>query len=121
MNLSHALIQKLRKKPGEVAEMTLFGDVQGRTAIIIDDLADTCGTLIKAAGKLNEAGATRIIAMLTHGIFSGPAIDNLNNSVIDIVVATNTIPQEEAMSNCRKIQCLDVSQVIANAILHCKK
>lgn len=67
-------------------------------------MADTCGTIVHAADKLVEAGATKVYAILTHGIFSGPAIQRINNACFEAVVVTNTIPQDEHMLNCPKIQ-----------------
>lgn len=67
-------------------------------------MADTCGTIVHAADKLVEAGATKVYAILTHGIFSGPAIQRINNACFEAVVVTNTIPQDEHMRNCPKIQ-----------------
>lgn len=80
------------------------GDVKDRVAILVDDMADTCGTIVHAADKLVEAGATKVYAILTHGIFSGPAIQRINNACFEAVVVTNTIPQDEHMLNCPKIQ-----------------
>ena len=71
LNVEFALIHKERKKANEVAGMTLVGDVKGRVAILVDDMADTCGTICFAADKLLEDGATKVYAILTHGIFSG--------------------------------------------------
>uniref|UniRef100_A0A8D2HQS5 ribose-phosphate diphosphokinase n=1 Tax=Urocitellus parryii TaxID=9999 RepID=A0A8D2HQS5_UROPR len=83
LNVDFALIHKERKKANEVDRMVLVGDVKDRVAILVDDMADTCGTICHAADKLLSAGATRVYAILTHGIFSGPAISRINN-VIDI-------------------------------------
>ncbi|KAI1698786.1 phosphoribosyl synthetase-associated domain-containing protein [Ditylenchus destructor] len=121
INLDFALIHKERKRENEVSGMTLVGHVKGRVAIIVDDMADTCGTICLAADKLNEDGASSIYAICVHGIFSGPAIERLNNSKFEAVVVTNTIPQEENMRRCDKIQCIDVSGLFADAIRrnHC--
>ena len=99
-----ALIHKERKKANEVASMVLVGDAKGRVAILVDDMADTCGTICHAAGKLLDAGATKIYAILTHGIFSGPALSRINNACFEAVVVTNTIPQDKHMRECQKIQ-----------------
>jgi len=96
--------------------MTLVGNVDGKTAILVDDMADTCGTICMAAEKLSEAGASKIYAMCVHGIFSGNALEKLNKSKFEAVVVTNTIPQEENMKACRKLQCIDISMIIAEAI-----
>lgn len=84
--------------------MVLVGDVKDRVAILVDDMADTCGTICHAAEKLLEAGATKVYAILTHGIFSGPAISRINNACFEAVVVTNTIPQDGHMKDCPKIQ-----------------
>lgn len=79
-------------------------------------MADTCGTVCHAAEKLMEAGAIRVYAILTHGIFSGPAITRINNACFEAVVVTNTIPQDGHMKDCSKIQTIDVSMIFAEAI-----
>lgn len=104
LNVEFALIHKERKKANEVASMVLVGDAKDKIAILIDDMADTCGTACLAADKLMQAGATKIYAILTHGIFSGPALSRLNSSCFEAVVVTNTIPQDKHMEECQKIQ-----------------
>ncbi|XP_058124750.1 ribose-phosphate pyrophosphokinase 1 isoform X1 [Anopheles ziemanni] len=116
LNVEFALIHKERKKANEVASMVLVGDVKDRVAILVDDMADTCGTICHAADKLVEAGATKVYAILTHGIFSGPAISRINNACFEAVVVTNTIPQDGHMKDCPKIQCIDVSMMFAEAV-----
>uniref|UniRef100_A0A673KXY2 Ribose-phosphate pyrophosphokinase 1 n=1 Tax=Sinocyclocheilus rhinocerous TaxID=307959 RepID=A0A673KXY2_9TELE len=104
LNVDFALIHKERKKANEVDRMVLVGDVKDRVAILVDDMADTCGTVCHAADKLVSAGATKVYAILTHGIFSGPAISRINNANFEAVVVTNTIPQEDKIKHCNKIQ-----------------
>uniref|UniRef100_A0A803Y9H8 Ribose-phosphate pyrophosphokinase 2 n=1 Tax=Meleagris gallopavo TaxID=9103 RepID=A0A803Y9H8_MELGA len=116
LNVEFALIHKERKKANEVDRMVLVGDVKDRVAILVDDMADTCGTICHAADKLVSAGATKVYAILTHGIFSGPAISRINNAAFEAVVVTNTIPQEEKMKHCPKIQFIDISMILAEAI-----
>ncbi|XP_022254079.1 ribose-phosphate pyrophosphokinase 2 isoform X4 [Limulus polyphemus] len=116
LNVDFALIHKERKKANEVASMVLVGDVKDKIAILVDDMADTCGTVCHAADKLLEAGASKVYAILTHGIFSGPAISRINNASFEAVVVTNTIPQDSHMKECSKIQCIDVSTILAEAI-----
>ncbi|CAG9832773.1 unnamed protein product [Diabrotica balteata] len=116
LNVEFALIHKERKKANEVASMVLVGDVKDRVAILVDDMADTCGTICHAAEKLMEAGATKVYAILTHGIFSGPAISRINNACFEAVVVTNTIPQDGHMKDCSKVQCIDVSMMFAEAV-----
>ena len=75
--------------------MVLVGNVVGKTAILVDDMADTCGTLGMAADVLLENGASRVLAIVTHGIFSGSALDKINKSRLEAVVASNTIPHSD--------------------------
>ncbi|XP_022254077.1 ribose-phosphate pyrophosphokinase 2 isoform X2 [Limulus polyphemus] len=116
LNVDFALIHKERKKANEVASMVLVGDVKDKIAILVDDMADTCGTVCHAADKLLEAGASKVYAILTHGIFSGPAISRINNASFEAVVVTNTIPQDSHMKECSKIQCIDVAHFFCEAI-----
>ncbi|XP_002730472.1 ribose-phosphate pyrophosphokinase 1 [Saccoglossus kowalevskii] len=116
LNVDFALIHKERKKANEVASMVLVGDVKDRVAILVDDMADTCGTICHATEKLLAAGASKVYAILTHGIFSGPAISRINNSQMENVVVTNTIPQDTNMKHCNKINTIDISMILAEAI-----
>uniref|UniRef100_A0A8C1WI01 ribose-phosphate diphosphokinase n=1 Tax=Cyprinus carpio TaxID=7962 RepID=A0A8C1WI01_CYPCA len=123
LNVDFALIHKERKKANEVDRMVLVGDVKDRVAILVDDMADTCGTICHAADKLVSAGATKVYAILTHGIFSGPAISRINTANFEAVVVTNTIPQEDKIpKTCRLIyfsfplQVIDISMILAEAI-----
>ncbi|XP_052281381.1 ribose-phosphate pyrophosphokinase 1 isoform X2 [Dreissena polymorpha] len=116
LNADFALIHKERKKANEVSSMVLVGDVKDKIAILVDDMADTCGTVCHAAEKLLEAGAVKVYSICTHGILSGPAISRINNSMFEAVVVTNTIPQEDKMKAAPKLNCLDVSMILAEAI-----
>jgi len=116
LNVEFALIHKERKRANEVASMVLVGSVQGKVAILVDDMADTCGTICLAADKLMEAGATKVFAILTHGVLSGGAVARINNSCFEAVVVTNTIPQGEHMEQCNKIRLIDVSLMFAEAV-----
>lgn len=116
LNIEFALIHKERKKANEVASMVLVGDVKDRVAILVDDMADTCGTICHAAEKLKDAGAIKVYAILTHGIFSGPAIQRINNACFEKVVVTNTIPQEDKCKQSSKIAVIDISMMLAEAI-----
>lgn len=93
--------------------MMLVGDVANRVAILIDDLADTSNTITRAAKLLKKEGATRVIALLTHGVLSGDAIDRINASALDKVVVTNSVPQEEHKKRCPKLEVLDIGHVFA--------
>jgi ribose-phosphate pyrophosphokinase len=96
--------------------MVLVGSVKGKIAILVDDMADTCGTLGLAARNLLDSGATRVFAFVTHGILSGPAIKVINESGLEKLVVTNTMPLQDKMSQCPKIEQIDVSQVLAETI-----
>jgi ribose-phosphate pyrophosphokinase len=93
--------------------MMLVGDVANRTVILVDDLADTSNTITRAAKLLKKEGATEVIALLTHGVLSGDAIDRINASALDRVVVTNSIPQDENTKRCPKLHVLDISDVFA--------
>lgn len=111
-----AIIHKERKKANEVSRMVLVGDVSGKVAILVDDMADTCGTLGLAAQILMEKGAKSVYAIVTHGILSGNAIQVINDSVLTRVVVTNTIPHEDKKELCPKLDTIDISATLAEAI-----
>eukprot|EP00050_Salpingoeca_kvevrii_P017499 m.65730 g.65730 ORF g.65730 m.65730 type:complete len:323 (-) comp7584_c0_seq1:240-1208(-) len=116
LGLDFALIHKERKKANEVSSMVLVGDVTGKVALLVDDMADTCGTLCMAADKLLEAGATAVHAIITHGLFSGSAIAKLNASKIETVVATNSCPHDDKKAACDKLRTIDIAPMLAEAI-----
>ncbi|RWA08059.1 hypothetical protein EKO27_g7054 [Xylaria grammica] len=111
-----ALIHKERPRPNVVGRMVLVGDVVGKVAILVDDMADTCGTLAKAAATVRENGAREVIAIVTHGILSGDAINILNNSCLSQIVVTNTVPLGNKGELCKKLRVIDVSPTLAEAI-----
>ncbi|KAF2257969.1 ribose-phosphate pyrophosphokinase-like protein 1 [Lojkania enalia] len=115
LDLGFALIHKERARPNEVSKMVLVGDVSGRTAIIVDDMADTCGTLVKAADVVIQHGAKDAIAIVTHGILSGNAIEALNGSKLKKIVVTNTVPHEWKKELCDRIETIDISPTLAEA------
>jgi len=96
--------------------MMLVGDVASRLAILVDDLADTSNTITRAAKLLKKEGATKVYALLTHGVLSGDAIERINASALDKVVVTNSVPQEEHQKRCPKLEVLDIGSVFAEAI-----
>ncbi|KAI8449737.1 ribose-phosphate pyrophosphokinase [Phakopsora pachyrhizi] len=116
LDLDFALFHKERKKANEVSRMVLVGSVKGKTAILVDDMADTCGTICMAAERLESAGATEVIALVSHGILSGPAMANVNKSRIAKLVVTNTIPQHDHLEACQRLVCVDISQVLAETV-----
>ena len=93
--------------------MMLVGDVADRTAILIDDLADTSNTITRATKLVKKEGASQVYALITHGILSGDAIDRINASALDKVVVTNTVDQTEHKSRCPKLEVLEVGNVFA--------
>jgi len=116
IKLDFAIIHKERKVANFVERMILVGDVKDRPVILIDDMADTCGTLCTAAARLKEGGATKIYAIVTHGIFSRDALEKLENSVFETIVVTNSLPQDESIKYCKKIEVIDISDFFAEAI-----
>lgn len=109
-----AMISKQRAKAGVVSSMHLIGDVNGADAILVDDICDTGGTLVLAAQLLKEQGANRVFAAITHGVFSGQALERIGNSTIDELVISDTIPLNSlAPSN---IQRISVAPLLAEAI-----
>ena len=92
LNTELAIIDKRRPEANQTQVMNVIGEVEGRTCLLVDDIVDTAGTLCKAAEALKEHGATKVVAYCTHPVLSGPAIDNLNASVLDELVVTNSIP-----------------------------
>jgi len=111
-----AIIDKRRPAPNMVKVMNVIGDVEGRTCIIVDDMVDTAGTLCQAAGILKEKGAKKVVAYATHAVLSGNAIDNINNSELDELVTTNTIPLSKDAVNCSKIRQLSIAPTLAEVI-----
>jgi ribose-phosphate pyrophosphokinase len=115
-DLDLAIIDKRRPKANETRVMNVIGDVAGKTCILVDDLVDTAGTLCTAAEALKDEGAIKVVAYITHAVFSGPAIERISASNIDEVVVTDTIPLCEAATNCSKIQQLSLDRLLAEAI-----
>ena len=111
-----AIIDKRRPRANESEVMNIIGDVQGRTCVIVDDMADTAGTLCKAAGALKASGARQVVAYCTHAVLSGNAVGNIEASELDELVVTNTIPLAEAAEACTRIRQLSVAELIAESI-----
>lgn len=116
INSSLAIIDKRRSGPNEAKAMHLIGDVTGKTAIIVDDMIDTAGTLTQAVDSLLKNGAKQVFAVATHAVFSGPAIGRLIESRIEKVFVTDTIPLSYAAKTSGKIQVVSVAGVLAEAI-----
>lgn len=112
-----AIVDKRRPKPNVCEAMGVIGDVKDKNVIVVDDICDTAGSLCAACGILKDNGAKNISVAITHGVFSGPAIDRLEASVIDEVVTTNTIPlTEEAKAKTSKIKVLSVALMLSKII-----
>jgi ribose-phosphate pyrophosphokinase len=111
-----AIIDKRRPRPNEAKVMNIIGDVAGRTCIMVDDLVDTAGTICKAAGALKDHGAKKVVAYCTHPVLSGPAVQNLEESVLDELVVTDTIPLHPEAQQCSKIRQLSVAEMLAETI-----
>lgn len=116
LGVDFALFHKERKKANEVSRMVLVGEVKGKVAILVDDMADTCGTLCLAAHHLAEAGVEKSYAMVTHGILSGNALEAVEKSALDKLIVTNTLPQEENQARCKKIEVIDIGPVLGEVI-----
>lgn len=113
---SIAIIDKRRSGPNEAKAFHLIGDVRGKTAIILDDMIDTAGTLTQAVDSLIKNGAKRVFAVATHPIFSGAAISRIVESPLEKVWVSDTVPLKEAAQSCGKIEVVSVAPVIAEAI-----
>ena len=111
-----AIIDKRRDRPNECEAMHVIGDVKGKTAILLDDMVDTAGTLCNGAATLLAHGATEVHACCSHPVLSGPAIERLNKSELSSLVVTNSIPLRGDARKCEKIKVLSVSNLLAQAI-----
>lgn len=118
INAPLAIVDKRREKAGEVAEMTVIGNVAGKTCIIVDDICDTAGTLCKAAEVLIENGATEVHSYITHGVLSGPAVERVSKSVMKSLVITDSIEPTEAVRACKNIRIVPTAPMFAQAVLN---
>jgi len=112
-----AIIDKRRDAPNQAKAMAVIGDVAGKRAVILDDMADTAGTLTEAAKALAGNGAAEVNACCTHPVLSGPAIDRINDSVLKTIVVTDTIALSDKAKACNKINVLSISDLIGEAII----
>ena len=113
-----AIVDKRRVKAGEVAEMTLIGDVKDRTCLIVDDICDTAGTLCKAAETLKNHGAKEVHAYISHGVLSDPACERIEGSVMKSLVVTDSIEANAKVTEAKKIRCVPTAPLFAQAILN---
>lgn len=116
LNCDLAIIDKRRPKANVSEVMNVIGEVEGRNCVIMDDMIDTAGTLVKAAEVLKDRGAKNIYAYCTHAVFSGPAIERIRGSHIDEAVITNTIPMTDGARTCPKVRQLSVAFLFAETI-----
>ncbi len=112
-----AIIDKRRPKANVSEVMNIIGEVEGRNCVIMDDIVDTAGTLCKAAQALKENGAKRVMAYCTHAVLSGPAISRLNESDLDELVVTDTIPLSDEARACKRIRSVSIAELLADTIL----
>ncbi|HXI14216.1 MAG TPA: ribose-phosphate pyrophosphokinase [Thermoanaerobaculia bacterium] len=111
-----AIIDKRRIEKNQTQVMNIIGDVEGRNIMIIDDIIDTAGTLIHTVEALKDAGAKSVSAACSHAVLSGPAIDRINDSVLEHVIATNTIPTADKEAECSRLTTLSIAELLAEAI-----
>ena len=112
-----AIIDKRRSAPNQAKAMAVIGDVQDKVAVILDDMADTAGTLTEAVDAISEAGAREVHACCAHPVLSGPAVDRINDSALKSLVVTDTIPLNENAAACDKIKVLSISKLVGEAII----
>ncbi len=111
-----AIIDKRRQGPNVAEVMNIIGDVRDQNAIILDDMVDTAGTLVNAAEALNDNGAKNVYGVLTHPVLSGPAVERINNSPLQEIIVSNTIPLREEAKRSSKTKVLKVSKLFGEAI-----
>ena len=111
-----AIIDKRRAQPNESTVMNIIGEINDKTALLLDDMVDTAGTLTQAAEALLREGAKKVVACCTHPVLSGQALERINQSVLEELVVTDTIPLKEEAQSCKKIGVLSVSNLLGEAI-----
>ncbi|MDQ6979269.1 MAG: ribose-phosphate pyrophosphokinase [Mariprofundaceae bacterium] len=111
-----AIVDKRRPAPNVAKVMNIVGDVRGRHCIMVDDIVDTAGTLCNAAQALMDHGASKVSAYVTHGVLSGPAVENISKSALSELVITDSIKQPEPVMACEKIRQLSIAPMLADAI-----
>ena len=111
-----AIIDKRRDEANKSEVMNVIGDVEGKDCIIVDDIADTAGTLCNAADALKDKGASKVYAYIVHPVLSGKAIEKISNSKLDQLVVTDTIPLSDEAQKCKKIRIVSMAPTLAEAI-----
>ena len=120
-DLDLAIIDKRRARANHAEVMHVIGEVEGRTAVLVDDIVDTAGTLCTASRALKDAGATQVVAYITHPVLSGGAVERVADSDIDEMVVTDTIPLGETALACRKVRQLSLDRLLAESIRRVSK
>jgi ribose-phosphate pyrophosphokinase len=113
LGLDMVIVDKRRERANVSEVMNIIGDVKGKDVILIDDMVDTAGTMVKAAAALKEKGATSVRAFATHGVLSGPAVERIKNSVLEELIISDTIPLKK---DCKKIKVLKTGKLFAEVI-----
>lgn len=116
LNVPIAIVDKRREAPNVAKAMNIVGDVKDKVAVIIDDMVDTAGTLTQAAQVIQDLGAVEVLACATHAVFSGPALERIDKSVLSTMVVTNTIPLRDEAKNSKKIKVMSVAPLLGKAI-----
>jgi len=116
-----AIVDKRRSGPNEAKAMNLIGEIKGRTAILVDDMIDTAGTLSEASRLLRAEGALKVVACASHGVFSGPALERLSEANFDELVISDTIPLQEGFKKLNNLTVLSVAPLIAETILRIQR
>ena len=117
LNASLAIVDKRRSAPNKAKAMAIIGEVKDKTAIVLDDMVDTAGTLTEAAGVIKSNGADAVHACCTHPVLSGPAVDRIGNSELDSLLVTDTIPLSDQARACDKIKILSIANLVGEAII----
>jgi ribose-phosphate pyrophosphokinase len=117
LNAGLAIIDKRRETPNEAKAMAVVGDVAGKKVVILDDMVDTAGTLVEAAGAIMKNGAREVHAVCAHPVLSGPSIERIEKSPLKTLIVTNTIPLRNNARSCKKIKVLSISELVGEAIV----
>ena len=116
LNAELAMINKRRLEANVAQVMNVIGDVEGRNCLVVDDIIDTSGTLVKTVEALKDKGAVKVYACATHPVLSGPAVERIQHSMLEEVVVTNTIPLTSEKRKCKKIRTLSVAKLLGEAV-----
>jgi ribose-phosphate pyrophosphokinase len=116
LNAELAMVNKRRLEANVAQVMNVIGDVEGQTCLVVDDMIDTAGTLVKTVEALKDSGAVKVYACATHPVLSGPAVERIEKSQLEEVIVTNTIPLSAEKRKCKKIRTLSVAQLLGEAV-----